>query len=59
MSDINLLIDNFGKVKGKLIIVMIICEYNKKYKEITKLFDNDVFIEAYNNCNNWLRNFFF
>ena len=38
---------------------MIICEYNKKYKEITKLFDNDVFKEAYNNCNNWLRNFFF
>ena len=59
MSGINLLIDNFGKIKGKLIIVMIICEYNKKYKEITKLFNNDVFKEAYNNCNNWLRNFFF
>ena len=52
-KSVNLLIGSFGEVKGKLIIVMIeTCEYNKRYKEITELFDNEVFKESYNSCNN-------
>ena len=53
-KSVNLLIGSFGKVKRKLTIVMIAtCGYNKRYnKKATKLFDNEVFKEAYNSCNN-------